>query len=60
MNVREYRRDNQKGQSRETGNIGYQDNIEAVNRRRTDNAMAEEKIKRTNNDLQNTTQKTKD
>ena len=31
---------------------------EAINRRRTDNAIP--KIKRTNNDLQNTTQKTKD
>jgi hypothetical protein len=43
MNVREYRGGNQKGQSRETGNIGYQDNIEAVNRRRTDSAMAGKK-----------------
>ena len=31
---------------------------EAVNRRKTDNTMV--KRKRTNNDLQNTTQKTKD
>jgi hypothetical protein len=60
MNVREYRRGIQKGQSRETGNIGDQDNIEAVNCRRTDNAVAEKKNKRTNNDLQNITQKTKD
>ena len=53
MNVREYRRSNQKGQSRETRNIGYQDKIEAVNLRRTDNAMAQKK------DLQNTKQQIK-
>jgi hypothetical protein len=33
---------------------------EAVNRRRTDNTMAKRKSTRTNNDLQNTTQKTND
>jgi hypothetical protein len=41
--------------------VQYTDISKAVNRIRTDNAMAKKKKgKRTNNDLQNITQKTKD
>jgi hypothetical protein len=35
-------------------------NSEAVNRSRKDNTMVKKKVKRSNNDLQNTTQSTKD
>ena len=33
---------------------------EALNRKRTDNILTKKMVRRTNNDLENTTQKTKD